>query len=156
MTTEEIKNMVDLYIDGELGKEEEPLLFTMLSLDKEARDYFKGANYLTNNIQMNLKQLPPDLDEKILHLAGSTSGGQSVIISRRLFNYISYAIIILCVAASVFFYSQSRGFKEQLFNTNVELKRQNEDLKLIINTMSFEKEKEHHYFMKPVITKAGL
>jgi hypothetical protein len=46
MKTEEFKELINLYFDGELKKEKEILLFTNLSQNEEARIYFKEMNLL--------------------------------------------------------------------------------------------------------------
>ena len=58
MNTEEIKKTIQLYFDGELEKNEEPLLFTSLSQDEEARDYFKSMNLLKNAVDETEGRIP--------------------------------------------------------------------------------------------------
>ena len=46
MEDKKIIEMINLYCDGELKKEEESFLFTQLSENYEAREYFKQFNSL--------------------------------------------------------------------------------------------------------------
>src|ERR1039458_7804947 len=66
MTNDEIKNMVENYFDGELDKSKEPILFTALSADIEAREYFKKLHALRSIVAESIKPFPVHLEENIL------------------------------------------------------------------------------------------
>jgi len=67
MNTEELKNMIQLYFDGELEKNKEPLLFTALSQDAEARDYFKSMDLLRNTVKETEEEFPQELEKRIFY-----------------------------------------------------------------------------------------
>ncbi|MCB9248205.1 MAG: hypothetical protein H6613_06520 [Ignavibacteriales bacterium] len=48
MSTENIKEIINQYFDNELTKSEEVILFTQLSQDENAREYFKKNEFTQN------------------------------------------------------------------------------------------------------------
>ncbi|MBI9073013.1 MAG: hypothetical protein JEY94_15535 [Melioribacteraceae bacterium] len=71
MGQNDLKIMINEYFDGELDKEKETLLFTRLSLDDEARDYFKDLNMIKTATEQTLEEFPFGLEERIMYSVGS-------------------------------------------------------------------------------------
>ena len=94
MNTDDIKMLVDLYTDGELPKEKEPVLFSLLSADPEAREYFKCANYLKNNFQVNMSEFPSSLEENILRSVENSGKKQSTVFTNK--NIFLFFFIFMC------------------------------------------------------------
>ena len=164
MKTDEIKYMIDLYTDGELGKEKEPLLFSLLSQDSEAREYFKGVNYLKNNFQQNMTEYPQQLDEKILYSVVKTQHRQPALFTNKnMFLFLSYSLIAALIFISVMFYRQSEDYKhqseeyrQQFFGLANDVKKQNSDLQLILNAMPEIEVRSGYYRTKEIIVRANL
>lgn len=164
MKTDEIKLLIDLYADGELGKEKEPVLFTMLSQDSEAREYFKGVNYLKNNFLHNSLEYPVRLDEKILHSIESAQPKQSTVFTNKnIFLFFSYSLVAALLLISLNFYKQSENskrmseeYKAQFYNLSYEVKKQNADLQLILNAMPEIEVRSGYYRTKEVVVNANL
>jgi len=164
MNTDDIKLMIDLYADGELEKTKEPLLFTMLSQNSEARDYFKGVNYLKNNFQQNGTEYPARLDERILHSVESAQTKQSTVFTNKnIFLFFSYSLVAALLLISLNFYKQSEQFKKQsedykaqFNNLTYEVKKQNADLQLILNAMPEIEVRSGYYRTKEVVVNANL
>ena len=136
MSTEDLKTMINLYFDDELEKSKEPILFSMLSQDSEAREYFKKLNALKNGIEKTIEVFPNTLDEKILHSVGKLNETQTVLfINKKVFSAITYSVTIILLILTVFFYSQSEEYKVRLFDLTREVKKQNDRLELIMNAM---------------------
>lgn len=64
MSTEKVKEIINQYFDNELNKSEEIFLFTQLSQNEEARNYFKEMNLLNSVIKEGVEEFPQNLDEK--------------------------------------------------------------------------------------------
>jgi hypothetical protein len=136
MKTEELINLIDLYFDGELEKGKEVLLFTSLGLDEQAREYFKKVNQLQSVVANSSENYPQRLDEKILlkldKLESRTSGTN---ITHKVFTAIVYSFSIILLAASIFFYSKSEEYKVQFYDLTREVKKQNEQINLLMNAL---------------------
>ena len=136
MKTEDLKTMIDLYFDGELEKGKEPILFTSLSQDEEARDYFKKMNALTNEIGNSLDGFPEDLDTKIMRKVGQINDRQmSAFINKKVFSVIAYSATIILLILTIFFYSRAEEYRVQFVDLTREVKKQNDRLELIMNAM---------------------
>ena len=51
MSTEQIKELINRYFDNQLEKSEEVFMFTQLSQEEGAREYFKQMNVLSESIK---------------------------------------------------------------------------------------------------------
>lgn|GEM_PF-526217 len=164
MKIDDLKYIIDLYIDGELEKGKEPFLFTALSQDGEAREYFKAVNYLKNNIQQNSEPYPSSLDKRVLRSIGNSTTKQPALFTNK-----NIYLFLACSAAAVFifisalFYGrsedykrQSEDYKEQFFTLSREVKKQNSDLQLILNAMPEIQVKSGYFRTKEIVVKANL
>jgi hypothetical protein len=157
MNTDEIKNMIDLFADGELQKEKEPILFTSLSQDNEAREYFKGVNYIKHAFQQTLEEYPHNLDDKVLRSVEKFQHKHStVFINKKTFLFLSCSVVAICIFVTVMFYNKSENYKEQFVNLTHEIKKQNADLQLILNAMPEIEVRSGYYSTKEVVVKASL
>ena len=156
MNTDEIKNMIDLFADGELNKEKEPVLFTMLSLDGEAREYFKGVNYIKHSFQQNLEEYPPDLDGRVLHSIENIQQKHStVFINKKTFLFLSCSVVAICIFATIIFFNKSESYKNQFVALTQEVKKQNADLQLILNAIPEIEVRSGYYRTKEIIVNAN-
>lgn len=157
MNTGEIKEMADLFADGELPKEKEPILFTMLSQDSEAREYFKGINYIKHAFQNTMQEFPTNLDEKVLHSVEKLQNKQStVFINKKTFLFLSYSVVAICIFATIMFYNKSESYKDQFVNLTQEVKKQNADLQLILNAMPEIEVRSGYYRTPEIVVKANM
>ena len=136
MKTDELINLIDLYFDGELSKGKEPMLFTALGADQEAREYFKRMNSLQVTMLNDIQEFPQTLDEKILlkvdHIESKKT---NTFYSNKVFTAIAYSFSIILLAASIFFYSESKEYKVQFYDLTREVKKQNEQINLLMNAL---------------------
>jgi hypothetical protein len=136
MNTINIKEMIDFYFDGELEKGKEPILFTLLSGDEEARDYFKKLNFLKAEMISTLEEYPSQLDEKVLRSISKINEKQSSILSaRQVFSVITYTVTVVLLILTIFFYSKSEEYQVQFSSLTREVKEQNDKLELLMNAL---------------------
>jgi len=136
MNRKEIESMIELYLDGELPKGKEPILFTLLSQDIEGREYFKKLNALKSSIVDTMEEFPRNLDEKILRSIGKLNERQTItFINRKVFNAVTYAFTTILLILTIFFYSRSEDYKTQFADLTREVKQQNEKLELLMNAL---------------------
>ena len=102
MNDDKLIEMINLYFDGELEKSREPQLFSQLSANDEAREYFKKLNSLEAAISDSSEELPDDLDERILKSVASMKSSALISFSRqRLFTTVSLTASTFFVPARV-------------------------------------------------------
>lgn len=136
MNTINLKEMIDKYFDGELEKGKEPILFTLLSGDEEAREYFKKMNLIKTETASTLEEFPASLDEKILRSISKAGEKQnSFLMPKQIFSVITYTVTVVLLILTIFFYSKSEEYKVQFFSLTREVKEQNDKLELLMNAL---------------------
>ena len=136
MSTEKIKETINQYFDNELSKGEEVILFTELSENEEARNYFKEMNFLRTAVEDTFVDYPPKMDEKILSgLKPQKVDTVPVAHRGQIFNYISYAFAIILLAISIFFYTESIQYKNKLDLTSQQVNQQNQLIQVLYHTL---------------------
>jgi hypothetical protein len=136
MNTIEINAMIDLYFDGELEKGKEAVMFTLLSQDTDAREYFKRSNLLKAGIAKSIEEFPPQLDEKILRSIGGLNEKENILfINKKVFSAVTYTVSVILLILTIFFYSKSEEYKVQFTDLTREVQKQNDRLELIMNAL---------------------
>lgn len=135
MNTEEIKKTIQLYFDGELEKNEEPLLFTSLSQDEEARDYFKSMNLLKNAVDETKEEFPRELEERIFYSlkkeeVKSISGFFKLPITR----IISYSIAVILIIINIYLLGRINAYSDKVNAVQTVVQNQNQMIELLFNS----------------------
>jgi len=136
MSTEKFQEIINQYFDNELTKAEEVVLFTRLSQDEEARNYFKEMNLLKNTIEATEEEYPQKLDVKIFSRLKTKKQidvkNRSV---NRIFNYLNYVFALILLIISLFFYNDSIQYKNKLELTYQQMYMQNQMIQVLFNTL---------------------
>jgi len=151
MKTDELYQMINLYFDGELDKNIEPVLFSLLSQDQNARDYFKNMNLLKNGIANTLEEFPLELDQRILKTIGSYSKNIKGIYELK--KYViptTFTVSVLLLVMSIFFYSKSEEYKVRLVDLTREVNQKDENIYTIMNTLREVEVRESYLEMKTI------
>ena len=136
MSTQEIKNIINQYFDNELNKSEEVFLFTQLSQEDEAREYFKEMNLLKTTTESTLEEYPDKLDEKIFSQLKREETFSKVMSKRsRVFEALSYGFAIILLAMSFFFYNESMQYRTKLEVTSHQVNQQNQLIQVLFNSL---------------------
>lgn len=136
MTTDEIKIMINNYFDGELAKGNEPILFTQLSLDEEAREYFKSLNSLKEIVQADAQNFPAQLEERILYsIESKIAEKSSFAFWKNPFALVSYGFAVFLLIISLFFYSESIEYKKELKTSLIQVNQQSHMINLLMNSL---------------------
>ena len=134
MKNSELKNIINHYFDNELSKAEEILLFTELSQDEEARNYFKDMNTLRSITESAIEEYPDSLDDKVFTKISSIEEFKPFYQKRSyLFNTVSYAFAIILLIVSIFFYYESAKYKDTIELTYQHLNQQNRMINVLLN-----------------------
>ena len=136
METKKIKNIINQYFDNELTKSEEVILFTQLSQNEEAREYFKELNLLRTVTEETTEEYPYNLDEKIFsQLKDAEPITKPKPNYSKIFSAISFGLAIILLAFSIFFYTESIQYKNKLELTSYQVKQQNEMIQVLFNSL---------------------
>jgi hypothetical protein len=136
MSTGKIKEIINQYFDNELTKAEEVILFTQLSQNEEARNYFKEMNLLNSVMEETQNEYPSKLDERIF---SKFTNEEQIIIpqknTNRIFQYITYTFAIVLIFLSIFFYNESIQYKNKLELTYQQVNQQNQMIQVLFNSL---------------------
>jgi len=135
MTNKEMYELIDVYFDGELEKGKEPILFTTLSADEEAREYFKNLNRLKTHFSNSMEEVPSMLDERILKAAAETGLKQNIFFNRTVYYAGAAVLVLILLISTFFFYSKSEEYKVQYADLTREVRMQNDKLELLMNAL---------------------
>jgi hypothetical protein len=135
MVSDELRNMVDLYFDCELEKNKEPVLFTALAIDVDAREYFKNLHVLQALVTESIESFPVELEENIRASVKP--------IKTKSYNYINFtnrmSHIISITAAAILFivcsllFLDVKDYKSKIATITEQAKEQNEIMNLVLN-----------------------
>jgi len=132
-----IEEIINKYFDGETSKEEEAFMFTELSLEEDARDYFKSLNLLKNTVEEAEENFPNELDEKLLLSLPNME--ESKLNYRKYFNLpasIAYVISVILLIILLSFRSELSGYKEKLNFQIQQVNYQSKMIDILFNSLS--------------------
>ena len=136
MNTEELKSMIQIYFDGELEKNKEPLLFTSLSRDEEARDYFKSMNFLKNVIEETEEEFPQGLEERIFYsLKKKETRSISGFFNLSITRIISYSIAIILIVINIYLLGRIDSYSDKMNAVQTVVQNQNQMIELLFNSL---------------------
>jgi len=136
MTNDEINNMVDNYFDGELDKNKEPILFSSLSTDIEAREYFKKLYALRSVIAETIEPFPVNLEKNILTSIKPVQSISYKYINfrNRMSNIIPIASAVILLIICSLFFLELKDYKSQISIISEQIKVQKETIDVILNS----------------------
>ena len=135
MVNDELRNMVDLYFDGELDKNKEPVLFTALAVDIDAREYFKNLHVLQALVTESTESFPVDLEENILMTIKpiKSRSYKNINFRSRIPNIISIASAVILLIICSLFFLELKDYKSQIASISDQLKEQKETIEMMLN-----------------------
>ncbi len=136
MNEEKIEELVNGYFDAELSKEEEILLFTVLSENEYGREYFKSLAALHETIEKTREEFPQELDEQIIGTLSKAehraNKGRSFVAPPVLFAYAVAAVLIIFI---LMFKTDLDNYKKELRTQASVVQRQNKMIELLYNAL---------------------
>jgi predicted anti-sigma-YlaC factor YlaD len=135
MNCENYQMLIQEFNDGELEKGNEPLIFTHLSQCSDCRDFMKGLNQLNLFAQEEVKEFPSILDEKVFRAIEKRELKlRTNIFTRRMPAYISYALGMIIILISYYFFNSTIEYRRELHEAVNLMKEQNQQMQLIMNS----------------------
>ena len=135
MDKEQINNLTDAFFHNELSKAEESLLFTVLSENDEAKEYFKELLIFSDSIRLTTEELPENLDRDILNKTvkrSTKTKRKDRHQSSHIFIYLFAALFFL---VSFFFYQKLQEYHQEINNIHKIVNYQNKVISLFINSL---------------------
>jgi len=136
MEDKKLLEIINAYFDGELEKGQEPLLFTQLSLNNEAREYFKQLNKIKTAVDESLEEFPEELDERILRSVGSSASLKPGLFSNiKIFSAIPYAAAMILLFLSGYLFFKVSSFQERVDNLSQQMMIQTRTIQMLNNSL---------------------
>ena len=136
MNGDKLLEMVNLYFDGELKKNQESLLFTRLAENNEARDYFLQLSRIQTAVADSSEEFPEELDERILRTIGSeNTSGRSFITKSRLFLAVSLAASVVLLLLSSYLFLRIDSFHNRVDDLSQQIKIQSRTIEMLYNSL---------------------
>jgi predicted PurR-regulated permease PerM len=136
MEDKKIIEMINLYFDNVLGKEEQTLLFSQLSINSEGRKYFKQFNRLKTSVEETIQEFPENLDEKILKSVVKISEkSANVFTGHRVFTTISYAFALALILISGYLLFEVKGYQDKIEKFSERMIKQSQTIEMLYNSL---------------------
>jgi predicted anti-sigma-YlaC factor YlaD len=128
--------LIQSFLDGELEKEKEGIVFTHLSTCQDCREFMKGINLLNSTAQEEIKEFPLSLDESImLAIEKRETHKHSNIFTFRIPAYVSYALGVVIILLGLYLFDTTREYRSEMREAVNTMKEQNQQIQLIMNCL---------------------
>ncbi len=134
MNCDKNKELIQLYVDGELDREKEAYIFTHLSGCNECRLFFRTLNTISLNIRK--EEFPNELETRIFNsLIEKETKLKNKFFTKAFVRAVSYAAALFLLVASIFLYGQVNDYKLITVGMNQQIKSQAQTIDLLYNTL---------------------
>lgn len=136
MNDKKIMEMINRYFDGELGKGEETLLFTGLSLSDEGRKYFKQLNRIRAAVDDSIEEFPEELEENILRSVSKESVGKTgLFTTHTIITSVSYAFAIILIVISGYLLFEVKDYQNRVEKLSGRMIKQSQTIEMLYNSL---------------------
>ncbi len=136
MLCENVRMMIQNYVDDELEKGKEPFIFTHLAQCDDCRNHFKVMNSLTTAAKNDAKEFPSLLERRILTSIAVKNENKYVhFISGTVQKVIPYVLTLILFFISLFLFRQTNAYEEKLNEAVEEIKTQKIKVELLYNSL---------------------
>jgi predicted anti-sigma-YlaC factor YlaD len=133
--TEKI-TMIHSYLDGELPKSEEPVLFTHLANCPHCRDEFKLLGTIQNEFLSAQEEFPPALENRIFSsIRAHRTSFFSTYVARGVPAYVFYLSTIVVVVTSFYLYGEVSDMKNNIAKKSEQIEFQQIQLNSLLESM---------------------
>lgn len=127
--------LINSYFDGDLEKNKEPILFSLLSDNQKARDYFKQLSVLRNEINNSQEEFPSELEERIFRTIQKKKSSSEYIRKFNFINTLSYAITFLLIILNIYLFIKTSTYQEKVESLSREIRIQANTIEMIYNSL---------------------
>jgi len=124
------------FLENELKKEDQKLLFSHLGECEVCRDYFSTASTIRQTIVEDKNLFPASLDEEIyLQLPKKKSFAFEDFFSVKIPAYFAYVLLAMVILLSLTLFNEVNQYKNELHQTALQLKEQKRTVELLFNSL---------------------
>ncbi len=130
------EELIEKYFDNELTKAEEIFMFTEISADDEAREYFRKFNIYKTALADGETPFPDSLDSRILESL-PVERPSAVIRHTGMSNpvrLILYAASVVLFVLSLYLYGEIAGYRQEMRVLTEQIRDQKETIDLLYNS----------------------
>ena len=136
MNDNKLLEMINAYFDGELDKNKEVDLFSLLAKNQSARDYFKQLSLIRNTVDNSKEDFPFELEERILRSVGSKTTQRTGLFSHiKIFSAISYAAALILLFISGYLFFKISNYQERVDNLSQQMMYQSRTIQMLYNSL---------------------
>ncbi len=136
MNCENYQILIQSFLDGELEKEKEGIVFTHLSQCQDCREFMKGINLLNSAAQTEIKEYPLSLDERIMRtIEKRETHKHNNIFTFRMPAYVSYALGIIIILLGLYLFDTTKEYRSEMREAVNTMKEQNQQIQQIMNSL---------------------
>ena len=124
------------FLENELKKGDQKLLFSHLGECEECREYFSSAAQLNSTIVEDKNLFPESLDEEIFSkLPKEKSFTFEGFFTVKIPAYFAYALVAIVILLSLTLLNEVTQYKNELHQTAQQLKEQKRTVELLFNSL---------------------
>lgn len=131
-----MEEIINKYFDGESSKEEEAFMFTKLSLDEDAREYFKSLSVIESAVKDSRADFPAEIEEKLLSSLPKLEENNYPF--RKFFSIpatIAYAVSVVLLVILFSFRAELSNYKAELNLQVQQVNYQSKMIQLLFNAL---------------------
>ncbi len=139
-----------------MKKEEEVFLFSTLSQNEEAREYFKKVNHLKTSLNNVKEEFPLELEERIYYsIENKIQSEKRFFTLQNIFAAGSYAIAAILLIVSIILFNKVSDYKDEMDNAVKTILTKSETIELLLNN-SLPSTEVKANFPNEIIVKSNL
>jgi predicted anti-sigma-YlaC factor YlaD len=147
--------MISEYLDNELTKEKEAFLFTHLSSCDECREEFKQQNLIQHEVKINQKEVNEKFEQRVFDsIIKREKHKTSTIFTKRVFASVPYAVSIILLIVSIYLFTQSANYLQQLQQVSSKIEEQDKLIKVLFNSIPVDENAIN--VQKPIIVSTKM
>jgi hypothetical protein len=134
MTEENIKMLINEYLDGEIDKSAEKDLFISLSENENLRQYFSNMITLKKSIKLTEESVPFSIERNILNKITQKSESNNVHNNNYKFAFaLGFALCLLLI--SIYLFNRNIEINNQIHQAFNKINEQDKKLEIILNSV---------------------
>ena len=125
--------MIDSYLDGELNRGDEDILFEQLAVNPEAREYLRKVNLVSNQTRLSAAEFPSTLEQNILNSVNKRTASPFTP-AARLTGYFAAGISIILLIVTLFLLGQVSDYRTEIRTVLNRVEKQDQMIEALYNS----------------------
>jgi anti-sigma factor RsiW len=125
--------MIDSYLDGELNRSDEDILFEQLAVNPEAREYLRKVNFVGNQTRLSAAEFPSPLEQNILNSVNKRTASPFTP-AVRLTGYFAAGISVILLIVTLFLLGQVSEYRTEIKTVLNHMEKQDQVIEALYNS----------------------